>query len=195
MSLDEHYWSERYEQNNTGWDAGDITTPLKQYFDQLEDKGIKILVPGGGNGYEAGYLYENGFKNVYLLDFAKPPLDNFKKRYPDFPEYQLLHQDFFNLHEQFDLIVEQTFFCALEPKLRKAYTEKAFDVLRPGGRLVGLLWDDPMYSDHPPYGGSKEEYVEYFKPYFDFHTYEACYNSITPRAGRELFVNLIRKAI
>jgi methyl halide transferase len=195
MILDENYWSERYQQNQTGWDVGEVTRPLKLYFDQLNDKGLEILIPGGGNGYEAGYLYENGFNNVYLLDFSKHPLENFKKKYPDFPEYQLLHEDFFKLNRQFDLMIEQTFFCAIDPSLRKDYARKAFELLRPGGRLVGLLWDDPMYSDRPPFGGSKEEYVEYFKPYFDFHTYELCHNSITPRAGRELFVNLIRKAI
>ena len=35
MSLDSNSWNDRYLSNNTGWDVGYITTPLKDYFDQL----------------------------------------------------------------------------------------------------------------------------------------------------------------
>ena len=40
--IDKNYWEKRWENNETGWDAGTITTPLKEYFDQLNDKNIKI---------------------------------------------------------------------------------------------------------------------------------------------------------
>ena len=35
MENPENYWSDRYRQGNTPWDAGGITTPLKTYFDQF----------------------------------------------------------------------------------------------------------------------------------------------------------------
>jgi thiopurine S-methyltransferase len=63
-------------------------------------------------------------------------------------------------------------------------------LLRPGGKLAGVLFDIPLYADRPPYGGSKELYVSVFKPYFRFITFEKCYNSIPPRAGNELFMIL-----
>ena len=50
MKLNSEYWQNRYETNDIVWDAGKITTPLKEYIDQLEDKSIKILIPGCGNG-------------------------------------------------------------------------------------------------------------------------------------------------
>ena len=59
--LDKEYWENRYAGNQTGWDAGEITTPLKEYFDQIKDKPKAILIPGAGNAYEAAYLFENGF--------------------------------------------------------------------------------------------------------------------------------------
>jgi len=37
------------------------------------------------------------------------------------------------------------------------------------------------------FGGSKEEYLSYFSPFFKINTFEKCHNSITPRQGNELF--------
>ncbi len=102
----------------TGWDLGAVSPPIKAYIDQLNDKNISILIPGAGNAYEAAYLFEQGFKNITVLDLAIKPLKNLKERVPDFPEHQLLHQNFFDHKGQYDLIIEQTFFCALDPSLR-----------------------------------------------------------------------------
>lgn len=193
--LDETYWNSRYIENKAGWDLGSISTPLKDYFDQLPDKTISILIPGAGNAYEAEYLFEQGFKNSYLCDLAKVPLKNFQKRCPGFDPNHLLHQNFFDLEEnKYDLIVEQTFFCAIDPLLRKDYAEKVFRLLKPGGKLVGVLFNDTFSSAGPPFGGSADEYRAYFKDLFQFKTFETAYNSIKPRAGRELFINLIKPA-
>jgi hypothetical protein len=50
------------------------------------------------------------------------------------------------------------------------------------------LWAVPLNDDHPPFGGSKKEYLDYFEPYFNLLTFELAYNSIQPRAERELFL-------
>lgn len=188
------YWTQRYESGQTQWDAGGITTPLKAYFGQLEDKTCKILIPGCGNAYEAAYLHEKGFENVYLADISEYPLKKFTEQYPGFPKEHILHADFFELKQGYDLIIEQTFFCALSPDLRAGYAKKCFELLKPAGHLVGVLFDAELNKDHPPYGGHPDEYVEYFRPYFVFHTWERCYNSIAPRAGREWFINLVKPA-
>jgi methyl halide transferase len=184
------YWQNRYESGQTGWDVGTITTPLKDYFDQLPNTGQRILVPGCGNAYEAEYLYRSGFVHTYVADVALAPLEQFAKRMPDFPKEQLLHQDFFELEGPYDLIVEQTFFCALDPALRAAYAKKCAELLAPGGLLVGLLFDTTFTHEGPPFGGSREEYQKYFAPYFEFLHFETAYNSIPPRQGRELFIEL-----
>ena len=191
--LDASYWTKRYENEQTGWDTSGITTPLKEYFDQLTDKSLQILVPGAGNAYEAGYLWENGFQNVHVLDWAKPPLERFARQYPDFPDSQLLTADFFELNGQFDLIVEQTFFCAFERNRREEYVSKAYDLLAEGGKLVGLLWDGD-FQGGPPFGGSRDEYNRLFANHFDIEIMELAYNSIKPRAGREVFIKMIRKS-
>ena len=166
------YWQERYETNQTGWDAGAITTPLKDYFDQITNRELRILIPGCGNAYEAEYLYRHGFKNVFLVDVAPAPLHSFSARVPDFPKEQLLQQDFFDLQGTYDLLVEQTFFCALAPRLRPAYAKKCAELLAPGGKLMGLLFDTDFNHEGPPFGGSKEEYSAYFEPYFNFLHFE-----------------------
>ena len=195
MQLDPQYWQERYQQAQIGWDLGAISTPLKAYIDQLPNKDLRILVPGGGNGYEAAYLFEQGFHNTYLLDWAAAPLERFAKAHPDFPKSQLLQEDFFALKAEkpFDLILEQTFFCAIHPSLRPAYARHSAELLALNGKLVGLLFDAPLNQDQPPFGGHKAEYEAYFAPYFEFVHFETCYNSIAPRAGRELFICLQKR--
>jgi methyl halide transferase len=193
MDLTETFWDNRYKTKVTGWDLGEISTPLKTYFDQLTNKSLKILIPGGGNSYEAEYLNEKGFKNVYVTDLSKTALSNIKERVPNFPEEHLIHNDFFKLDMTFDLIIEQTFFCALHPNLRSDYTKKTADLLTQNGKLVGLLFNIPLYEDHPPFGGNKNEYLGYFKTYFNIETMNKCYNSSSSRKGKELFIKLRKK--
>lgn len=184
------YWQNRYQLGQTGWDVGAITPPLRDYFNQMPNTGQRILVPGCGNAYEAEYLFRNGFTHTYIADVAEAPLQRFSERVPDFPENQLLLQDFFELGGTYDLIVEQTFFCAIDPQLRADYARKCAELLMPGGKLVGLLFDTTFEHSGPPFGGSREEYRTYFKPYFEFLHFETAYNSIPPRQGRELFIEL-----
>lgn len=193
IELTKEFWENRYQTGETGWNIGYISTPLKEYIDQLTDKSVKILIPGCGNAYEAEYLFKNGFKNIYLIDISPSAITNFSQRVPDFPAEQLICADFFEHQGTYDLIFEQTFFCAISPSLRNAYATKMSTLLKKGGKLVGLLFNDPLNSDRPPFGGNREEYLSYFKPYFDFKTFETATNSIPERKGRELFINLIRK--
>ncbi len=182
------YWDERYRDSRTGWDIGKVSTPLKEFIDQLPSKDLDILIPGAGNGYEAGYLFQSGFKSVYALDISEVPLNKFRESYPNFPGDQLLAGDFFSLERmKFDLILEQTFFCALQPKLRGEYVRKMHSLLREGGILAGLLFDFPLKEGGPPYGGHIDEYRGLFAPCFKIHKLERAYNSIPPRQGNELF--------
>lgn len=191
--LDAQYWEKRYQEGSSRWDLGVISTPIKNYIDQLENKDIKILIPGAGNSYEAEYLFNMGFNNVYVADLAKSPLRNIKSRVPKFPNSQLLLINFFDIKEKFDLIIEQTFFCAINPLLREHYVVKAANLLNKGGKLVGLLFNVPLYEDHPPFGGNKKEYKDRFSSNFVINTMETSTNSDSSRKGKELFINLTVK--
>jgi len=190
MELSSEIWNKRYLNNEIGWDIGFASTPLKTYFDTIENKELKILIPGCGNAYEAEYLIEKGFKNVYLIDWAQEALDNFKNRNSEFPTENLICGDFFEHSENYDLIIEQTFFCAINPVLREKYIIKMKELLNDKGLLVGLLFNDKLYSNRPPFGGKKSEYLELFNKYFKNVRMEKAYNSIAPRKGRELFIRV-----
>lgn len=195
--LDAAYWQARYTDGRDGWDTRGITPPLRAYFDQLEvAQQPRILIPGAGRGYEAECLHRAGFQNVFVADFAPEPLAALAARVSDFPSEHLLQADFFGLPTvlPYDLIVEQTFFCAINPDLRPAYARQCAALLRPGGTLAGLLFDtDFGPKTEPPFGGSREEYRGYFAPYFEFQHFEMAHNSIKPREGRELFICLKKK--
>lgn len=193
MNLSEEFWDNRYKASDIGWDLGKVSTPLKTYIDQLTNKNLKILIPGGGNSYEAEYLHKNGFKNIFVVDMSKTALDNIKKRVPTFPSGNLIHNNFFDLTESFDLVLEQTFFCAINPNFRAKYVQKMNDILSTNGKIVGLMFKVPLNEDHPPFGGSKEEYVNYFNPYFTIDSMNDCYNSVENRTNKELFIKLIKK--
>jgi len=188
MTLNKAYWENRYKEQYLGWDIGTVSPPLQRYIDQLDSKALRILLPGAGKGYEAAYLYSNGFKNVFVLDIAEQPLHEFSLKNPDFPKEHLIVGDFFELQlSDFDLILEQTFFCALPPAYRPRYVLKMKELLKKGGILAGLLFDFPLTEKGPPFGGSMQEYKGLFKEHFNIKTLERSYNSIKPRQGTELF--------
>lgn len=194
-SFDAAYWNTRYATGQDPWDAGAVTEPLRAYFAQLGPPDQRrILIPGAGRAYEAEYLHRAGWPQVFVADFAPEPLQALQQRVPDFPAAHLLQADFFQLEGPFELLIEQTFFCALDPALRPAYAQKCAELLRPGSKLVGLLFDGPVGpGDGPPFGGTRAEYRSLFEPFFDFLHFEAAHNSIKPRQGRELFISLRRK--
>lgn len=184
--LNKSYWENRYTENETGWDIGVVSTPLQTYIDQLTNKNISILIPGAGNGYEFDYLLNKGFQDTYVMDIAQKPLDTILER-NEIEKRHLIHQDFFEHNGQYDLIIEQTFFCALDPTLRRNYVTKMLELLKPNGKIIGLLFNFELTLEGPPFGGSKEEYIDLFNDYFTIKTLENCYNSIKPRSNRELF--------
>ncbi|EPR72598.1 hypothetical protein ADIWIN_2383 [Winogradskyella psychrotolerans RS-3] len=192
--IGQEYWEECYETNKTGWNVGYTSTPLKTYFDQLKDKTVKILIPGAGNSYEAEYLWNNGFKNLYILDFAQQPLHNFNERIPEYPKAQLLNFDFFECDDSYDYIFEQTFFCALHPSIRKHYVEKMYHLLKPKGKLIGLFFNFELTEDGPPFGGSLTEYKSLFENKFHLNVLEPSINSIKERQGNELFFIFEKKS-
>ena len=95
-----------------------------------------------------------------LLIFLEQPLKEFQKSKPNFPENQILHGDFFEHEKSYDLIVEQTFFCAINPELREKYVLKC-KLLNPKGQLLGVLFNR-KFEGGPPFGGNVEHYEKLF---------------------------------
>ena len=192
--LKKDYWNNRYINQQINWDLGQVSPPIKTYINQISNKNLKILIPGAGNGYEALYLLEQRFTNVTVVDFAEKPLVDLAQKLKTHrtQNYHLIQDDFFKLIGQFDLILEQTFFCAIHPSLRENYVKQILSLLKPNGKLVGLLFNKQFTFEGPPFGGTIEEYQLLFQNKFQINKIEEAYNSVKPRIGSELFINFTK---
>ena len=191
-NLDANYWNNRYLNQETSWNLFAVSPLLKAYFEQLSSKNARILIPGCGNAYDAECLITLGFTNITLIDIAEEAIKTMREKFANEPSIRVLHQDFFTLDETFDLVIEQTFFCALDPSLRSRYVSKMHEILVPNGKIAGLLFNK-QFVKNPPFGGSIEEYQALFSPFFTIKTMSPCYNSVVTRADTELFVIFCKK--
>ncbi len=189
----ESFWNNQYEAKTTGWDLGEVSPPIKAYIDQLTYKDLRILIPGCGNTYEAAYLLKQGFTDITVIDIAPTLVAQLKEKYQGNPSIKIILGDFFNQEGEYDLILEQTFFCAINPQLRKDYVAKMNELLATDGKLVGVLFDREFEQNGPPFGGSQYEYRMLFEKDFNIEVFERCYNSFTKRQETELFAILARK--
>lgn len=189
---DQAYWDKRWKNQDIGWDVGYPTPVFTQFIDLITDKSISILIPGCGNAYEAKYLLEKGFTNVTLIDISPQAIKQLKERF-DSEDVTILCEDFFTHHGKYDLIFEQTFFCAISPHRREEYAQKMHELLTHDGVLFGVLFNKQFPNSFPPFGGNLGDYIPIFEPYFHIKKMETCYNSIAPRHQSELFMHLVRK--
>ena len=134
--LNSIYWDKRYQEGTTGWDLGAANPVLFDYVINNCARDMRILVPGAGKAHEVAALWKAGYTNVYAADIAPSAKEEFLKFIPDFPAENYLITDFFELSESFDLILEQTFFCAIDPTLRERYVNQVHHLLSTTGEFT-----------------------------------------------------------
>ena len=104
--------------------------------------------------------------------------------------------DFFHLPERyngtFDWMLEQTFFCAINPKRRSDYVEIASRVLKRRGMLAALFYETGE-EDGPPFNTSPEQVRKFFEPNFTIQHLEKTQHSIERRRGKEWLGLLVNK--
>lgn len=190
QNLDANFWNERWKNQETGWDIGYASPAIVRFFSNIEDKNVRILIPGCGNAYEAEFLLNQGFKYITILDIAPKAVELLQEKFKKQSEIKIVCDDFFKHSGQYDIIVEQTFFCAIDPQLRSSYAKKTSELLTENGEIVGLLFNKEFSNQEPPFGGTKEEYISIFKKHFEIISMENCQDSIPERQGNELFFQL-----
>ena len=129
------------------------------------------------------------------MDFSSRAADLFKEICPGFPKDQILTGDFFSLKKPlfFDVIIEQTFFCAIDPTLRPNYIKKTNEILKENGTIIGLLFNREFDTNGPPFGGTEKEYRGLFNSKFNFKKFENSLLSTLPRKEYEFWIELIKK--
>lgn len=185
-------WEARYQTENTPWDLSTPTPEFQRIANSawFPKKG-RAIVPGGGRGHDAILLAKLGL-DVHLVDFAPSALNAVLEEASRQKLTVLTYrQDFFRLpalaalQQSFDLFLEYTFYCAIDPALRADYARVAHGLLKPGGYLVGLFFPLKSGQPGPPFVVSREEIERDFAPYFELK-FEEPEASVKPRAGREL---------
>lgn len=194
-ALDQNFWNQRWETGQTGWDIGQASPAIAEYMKQYPNKEAAILIPGCGNAYEAEFLVQEGFKNITLIDIAPSAAQKLREKFALHPAVKVVCDDFFLHQGKYDLIIEQTFFCAISPSRREEYAEKSASLLNENGRIIGLLFNKHFNQPHPPYGGELSEYQPIFNTYYSIIKMEECFNSIPSRMNSEIFINLQKQPI
>lgn len=192
-------WNERYVTGDTPWD---LSTPTPEFVRLLESNQLppppgRVLVPGGGSGHDA-ILFAQRKYDVSLVDFAPQAIEAaLVEAARQKATVYAYRQNFFDLpnvgyHQSaYDLFLEYTFFCAIDPSLRGAYAEAASKLVKPGGMFVGLFFPTSIDKAGPPFEVSRAEVEKLFQPWFELH-FETPERSVKPRAGRE-FLGMFRR--
>lgn len=188
-------WQRHYEENDLGWDLGQVAPPFVKLWQEEKLPLGKVLVPGCGRGHEVVFLAENGF-DVTAIDFSSGAVtylkNALKKRNL---EGRILHQDFFSLDEShegvYDLVLEQTFFCAISPKQRRDYVLNVSRILKPGGILVGLFYHTDEQGG-PPYNTTREDIEMHFSKKFEIQELDKTSLSAEQRKDKE-WLGILKK--
>lgn len=184
------YWSERYNQANTGWDLGKASPILTEILPQLKIPRQRIAVLGCGSGHDAAHFAQSGHI-VTGFDFSEEALLKSQKNYGSIASLKFVRADALNIpvqyRGQFDIVFEHTCYCAIPPQSRNSLVQSWNQLLTERGHLLGIFFVHPKFHG-PPWGGSEWEIRERLKKTFDFRYWTRWQTSVPDRHGLELAV-------
>jgi methyl halide transferase len=131
----------------------------------------RVLVVGCGRGWEVEALAQRGF-DVTGLDIAPAALDLVTIRLGQRPNISLQVGSVLNMPPSmlgaYDIIVEHTCFCAIDPLRWSDYAYSVASILVPRGYFVGafLSFENVEYAG-PPFGTNIETVHSLFVEYFE----------------------------
>ncbi len=188
------FWEAAYRENRDGWELGEVAPPLARALREMPapTTGARAIVFGSGRGHEARAAAERGW-SVVGVDFAESARAEAARLTPaalrDRIEWRTA--DLFTLADTdagaFDLAVEHTSYCAIDPARRPEWMRVARAVLRPGATLLALFYTHGREGG-PPFGATQDEVLAALAPHFDVVRREVPSDSIERRRGEELLV-------
>jgi SAM-dependent methyltransferase len=196
------FWDSQYTEWQKGgaapgWDLQSPAQPLRDVLPQVKIPRSRVCVLGAGAGHDAAYLANQGHF-VTAVDFSPAAIGHAKTQYPETPNLKYQVADAFDFAkknpQQFDLVLEHTLFCAIDPARRNDLTRAWRQLMAPSGYFLGIFFTmdkDPYGS--PPFSATEWELRERLKSDFNFLYWTRWKNSIPRRAGKELVVYATRK--
>ena len=147
------YWEKSYQSGDMSWDLG-RPTPIFDDWIQYQTDSLSICVLGAGNGWDAMSFAEKGH-NVTAVDFAESAINNMHAFAQERGvQINLIHSDIFDLDKlfthTFDVVLEYTCFCAIDPERRLDYVRITKQILKANGKLVGIFFpvDKNIYTTY-----------------------------------------------
>lgn len=186
----EKFWTNIYQTEEPKWELNKPAPAFEDILPRIKLQRSRILVLGCGSGNDAAFFARHGH-TVTAVDISAEALDRAKEKYKDLSNITWIQSDIFKLgrdHEaSYDLIVEHTCYCAIDPSQRNALVMLWKRLLAEGGQLLGVFFAMER-RDAPPFGGTEWELRERLKKHFQFIFWGRWHQSIDRRNGKELLV-------
>jgi SAM-dependent methyltransferase len=202
---DASYWDEAYRGNRDGWDMGTPTPVFVHLLDAwgprihhlvpgaLADVGadsrLRVMVPCSGRGHDALLFAEHGY-DVTAVDFADSAAQHLRDAAETHGlDLEVISDDLFSLARDrpaaYDMLLEYTCLCAIDPVRREEYVNMCASVLRPGGLFFGLIFPVDGRPGGPPWNIDTAELAAMMDRFFTLKYDEVPDTSVKPRLGRE----------
>jgi SAM-dependent methyltransferase len=188
------FWQNAYLENRFHWDLQAAHPALYDFIPGMRLPKLRVLILGCGHGHDAHFFASKGHI-VTAVDFSELAIKSARELYPD-SNINWICADVFswskNIHAEYDLIFEHTFFCAIEPKLRQQLVQIWSQLLLKGGSFIAVFFILDQTSA-PPFGATEWEIRERLKKNFQFLTWGRYKKSVPGRSGKELFITAVKK--
>ena len=174
-----NHWEKSWETGvapGTRWDIGKAEPELVYEITQgmlQSSKGAKALVPGCGRGYAVKALAEAGYFATGL-ELSKTATEVANKEQPH-ERAKYVVGDFFEHEDQYDVIFDSTFLCAIPPTKRTEWAMKMNQIVKKDGHLALQVFPvfeeapeislDGPFGEGPPYRLTLNLVRELLKPY------------------------------
>jgi methyl halide transferase len=185
------FWNEKYEKDEARWDLKDVNPVFKDLL--LHKKIIqpcKLLITGCGKGYDAIFAAQESYE-VTAVDFSSFAV-SFAKELAETKSAKVnfVQEDIFQLENgfsgSFDAVYEYTTFCAINPERREEYLKKICGLIKPGGKLIALLFPIDGREGGPPFNIDVQTFHKLVSSDFNLDFSFAELNSVPQRKGKEV---------
>lgn len=192
------YWDNVYREDAPNgaprWDIGGPAPPIVRMLAGglcPVEPPASVLVPGCGTGHEAAHLAALGH-NVVGVDWAESGVAAARDRLAPWPHAAVEQADFFSLPERadfaggFDLVVEHTFFVAIDPSRRTEYAAVVEACLRRReGWYLGLFYNHRRPGGPPWDADADAVRAAFARPGWQLVHWEMPEDSTPHRQGKE----------